>query len=218
MKKKLIYIMDMESSLSDALVRRVIDMGQYIHFRKWDMKVDAAAELAAYKDEIGGLIISGSAKNINSQKHASPMIPPELFQAEVPILAICYGMQYLAHIQGVPIVRCWNEQDLAKRTDKSAKKDEGEQGVTFFRQYDKSKLFLGLGEKFPVWMKHNWMLQEVPPGWKHTGGTARCPVAAMEFGNTYAVQFHPEPSSSLFGRAILHNFFTHICGLDTPYF
>ena len=40
----------------------------------------------------------------------------------------------------------------------------------------------------------------------------------MEFGNTYAVQFHPEPGSSLFGRAILHNFFTHICGLDTPYF
>src|SRR3972149_4479973 len=117
MKKKLIYIMDMESSLSDALVRRVIDMGQYIHFRKWDMKVDAKAEMEAYKDELGGLIISGSAKNINSQKYAAPMIPPELFQVPVPVLAICYGMQYLAHIQGVPIVRCWDERAPVQRTE-----------------------------------------------------------------------------------------------------
>lgn len=218
MKKKLIYIMDMESSLSDALVRRVIDMGQYIHFRKWDMKVDPKAEIEAYKDELGGLIISGSAKNINSQKYVPPTIPPELFQVQIPILAICYGMQYLAHLQGVPIVRCWNEEDPTKRTEKAAKKDEGEQGVVLFRQAEKSKLFLGLGEKFPVWMKHNWMLQEVPPGWKHTGWTSKCPVAAMEFGNVHAVQFHPEPASSLFGRTILHNFFTHVCGLDTPYF
>lgn len=218
MGKKLIYVMDMESSLSDALVRRVIDMDQYVHFRKWDMKVDPRAEVEAYKDELGGLIISGSAKNINSQKYQPPTIPAELFQVNVPILAICYGMQYLAHLQGVPIVRCWDEDDPAKRTEKAAKKDTGEQGVVVFHQTSESKLFTGLGSRFPVWMKHNWMLQDVPPGWKLIGRTSKCPVAAIEFGHIYALQFHPEPANSLFGRAILHNFFTYVCNLETPYF
>ncbi|MCI0527859.1 MAG: hypothetical protein L0Y56_10525, partial [Nitrospira sp.] len=87
-----------------------------------------------------------------------------------------------------------------------------------FYRTGQSKLFTGLGEKFPVWMKHNWMLADVPQNWRVTGHTEKCPVAAMECGNIYALQFHPEPSTSLFGRTILHNFFTYICGVTTPYF
>ena len=218
-QKKIIYVMDMESSLADALVRRVIDMDQYIIFRKWDMNVDPKAEVEAYKGELGGLIISGSARNINSQKKEIPQLPIELLQMDVPVLAICYGMQYLAHLQGIPIIRCWDEEDPEKRTAKKAKEDKGEQGpVWFHRTAEESKLFAGLGPAFPVWMKHNWMLGDVPPGWKMTGRTMKCPVASIEIGNIYALQFHPEPGTSLFGKIILHNFFTLICGLRTPYF
>jgi len=219
MEKGLVYVIDMGSSLSEALVRRVIDMGQYIVFRKWDMKVDPRAEMEAYKDTLRAVIISGSARNINSKKKVPPSLPPEIFQTQVPILAICYGMQYLAHLQGVPIVRCWNEQDPAKRTPKAMKVDVGEFGPTLFkRTVEDSVLFKGLGQAFPVWMKHNWMLESLPQGWRHTGGTDRCPVAAMEQANIFALQFHPEPAASLFGRTILHNFLTYACGLSTPYF
>lgn len=219
MTKGLIYIMDMESSLSEALVRRVIDLDQYVIYRRWDMKVDPRAEMEAYKDELKGLIISGSARNVNSQKRPPPTIPAEMFQANVPTLAICYGMQYLAHLQGMPIVRCWSEDDPAKRTKEASKTDKGEQGPIMFQRSEvPSILFRGLGDSFPVWMKHNWMLGDVPPGWSVTGRTARCPIAAMELGNIYALQFHPEPFNSLFGKIILHNFLSHVCQVTTPCF
>lgn len=217
--KGLVYIIDMESSLSEALVRRVIDMGQYVVFRKWDMDVDPRAEVEAYKKSLCALIISGSTRNINAKKRPPPSVPAELFQLPVPILSICYGMQYLAHLQGTKIVRCWDEQDPEKRTKAAAKKDEGEQGPTMLhRTENDSVLFQGLGESFPVWMRHNWMLESVPNNWIHTASTDKCPVAAAEIGNIFVTQFHPEPHSSLFGRIILHNFLTYACGVNTPYF
>ena len=109
--------------------------------------------------------------------------------------------------------------DEAKQIKENAKKDKGEQGPTMFhRTNNDSILFQGLGQSFPVWMKHNWMLEGVPDGWTHTGRTDKCPVAAAEVGNIFALQFHPEPYSSLYGRIILHNFLTYACNVNTPYF
>jgi GMP synthase (glutamine-hydrolysing) len=221
MSKGLIYIMDMESSLSDALARRMIDMDQHMIYRKWSMNVDTAAEIEAYREHIRGIIISGSAKNINSKKVTPPSVPAAFFQLGVPVLGICYGMQLLGHIFKQKIVRCWDEPDLAKRTKEARKKDKGEQGPTMLNLTDAGKaspLFDGLGGAFPVWMKHHWMVEEVPPQWTLTASTEKCPVAAMEVGNLYAVQFHPEPFNSLFGRVILHNFMEKICRVETPYF
>ncbi len=220
-KKGLIYIMDMESSLSEALVRRIIDMDQYCVFRKWDMPINAEAETAAYGDTLKAIILSGSAKNVNSNKYTPPSIPPQFLALGVPILSICYGLQYLSKLRGVKIVRCWDEQDPDKRTKAVRKKDIGEQGPTVIKLTEagqQSVLFRGLGNAFPVWMKHNWMAEQLPDGWTLTASTDRCPIAAMEFGNMFAVQFHPEPYNSLFGRIILHNFLTFACGVKTPYF
>lgn len=220
-ERGLIYVMDMESSLSEALVRRIIDLGQYCVFRKWDMPINADAEVAAYASSLKAIILSGSAKNINSARYTPPNIPGQFLEMGVPILAICYGLQYLCHLRGVKIVRCWDEQDPNKRTKAVRKKDQGEQGPTFMSLTEagrQSVLFRGLGEHFPVWMKHNWMAEELPEGWTLTASTDKCPVAAMEFGNMFALQFHPELYNSLFGRVILHNFLTYACGTDTPYF
>ena len=217
----MIYIMDMQSGLAEALARRVIQMGQQIIFRKWDADIDAAAEVEAYGNVLKGLIISGSVRNINSKKHKPPVIPPELFNVGVPVLSICYGMQYMAHVMDRRIIRCWGEEELGKRTKSAAKKDRGELGPTEVNLTEEGKsslLFKGLADNFDVWMKHNWMVEELPEGWVLTGSTARCPIACMERGNMYATQFHPELSNSLAGKMILHNFFTHICEVDTPYF
>ena len=65
-EKGLVYIMDMESSLADALVRRVIDMNQYCVYRNWDAPINAEAETAAYANSLKAIILSGSAKNVNS--------------------------------------------------------------------------------------------------------------------------------------------------------
>jgi GMP synthase (glutamine-hydrolysing) len=221
MSKGLIYIMDMESSLSDALARRVIDMDQHMIYRQWSMNVNAEAEVEAYKDHIKGFIISGSAKNVNGKKVTPPSVPNIFFQMGVPVLGICYGHQLLGNIMGQKVVRCWNEPDEAKRTKEARKKDQGEQGPTMLNLTEAGKnsaLFAGLGGSFPVWMKHNWMVEGLPDGWTHTASTDKCPMAAMEVGNIYGVQFHPEPYNSMFGRIILHNFMEKICGVKTPYF
>ena len=215
----LIYIMDMESSLAPSVARRIVDMGQYFIYRRWDMNVDVTAEMNTYKDVLRGIILSGSSKNINSTKDLPPKAAPALFEAGVPILGICYGLQFMAHAVGTKVVRCWDEQDPAKRIKANAKKDKGEQGPTILhRTNEESLLFRGLGNSFPVWMKHNWMAEQLPEGWTLTGVTAKCPVAAMERGHFFALQFHPEPQHSLFGRVILNNWLTLACGLDTPYF
>lgn len=216
-EKGLIYIMDMESTLSESLVRRIIDMGQYCIFRKWDMDIDPAREVETYANSLKGIILSGSAKNINSKKYTPPNIPLRLLETGVPILAICYGLQYLAHLRGVNITRCYDEKDSKKRK----KEDPGEQGpvqIFLTEQGRQSVLFQGLGSSFPIWMKHRYMAENLPEGWTLTSSTPRCPIASMEFGNIFALQFHPEPYNSLFGRIILHNFLTYACGVETSYF
>ena len=219
--KGLIYIMDMESSLADSLIRRIIDMGQYCVFRKWDMPLNAEAEVEAYGELLRGIILSGSAKNVNSTRYTPPNIPPQFLNLDVPILAICYGLQYISHLRGVKIVHCWDELDPAKRTKAAKKKDNGEQGLTnlyLTPAGQQSVLFKGLGDTFPVWMKHKYQAEALPDGWTLTASTQRCPIAAMEFGKMFAVQFHPEPYNSLFGRIILHNFLNYACEVKTPYF
>ena len=217
-ERGLVYIFDMESGLADSLTRRILDMHQYLIFRSWDMKLDADKEVAAYGPSLRALIISGSARNINGKKNPIPTIPAAFLASGVPVLAICYGMQYLAHLLGVPVVRCWDEPLPINRTKATAKTDKGEQGVVTFQRQADSVLFRGLGTEFPVWMKHNWMLGDVPPDWTVTGRTDKCPIAAMERGNLFALQFHPEPANSLYGRIIIHNFLSFACGLKTPYF
>jgi GMP synthase (glutamine-hydrolysing) len=219
-KEGIIYIMDMESSLSDALARRVLDMSQHMIYRKWSTSIDPGKEMAAYQEHIRGIIISGSMKNINGQKITPPRVPPIFFNIGVPILGICYGHQLLGQLTGQKVVRCWDEVDEAKRTAAARKKDKGEQGpteLTLTEEGRASDLFKGLGDSFPVWMKHNWMVETLPPGWKLTASTEKCNIAAMEIGNLYSVQFHPEPFNSLFGKIVLHNFMENICGVETPY-
>ena len=219
--KGLIYIMDLESSLADALVRRMLDMDQYCIYRKWDAKINPEAEVEAYGEALAGIILSGSAKNINSTKYVPPTIPVQFLQMGVPILAVCYGLQHLCHIRGVKIVRCWDQQDTKKSTKKARQKDKGEQGptrISLTPEGRQSPLFYGLDNQFAAWMKHNWMAESLPEGWTLTASTARCPIAAMQYENIHALQFHPEPYSSLAGRTILHNFLTYICKVDTPYF
>ena len=96
----LIYIFDMESSLANSLASRVISLEQNIIFRKWDMDLDPEKELETYGHILGGMIISGSAKNVNSTKSKIPSIPHQFMKAGIPTLAICYGMQYLTEVLG----------------------------------------------------------------------------------------------------------------------
>lgn len=197
-----IYVIDMESSLAQEIATRLVNFGVYVHFLPWDSEKDHLETINSLGN-IRGIIISGSHKNIHGKNF--PTINEEIVNLGIPILGICYGHQLLGHIHGSKIVKCNGQK--------------GEEGIVGLkRKQEQSEIFSGLGQSFPVWMKHNWMIDSVPEGWKVTSSTQLCPIASMEKDHLYGVQFHPEPFHSLWGRIILFNFLERVCDITTNSF
>ena len=128
-----------------------------------------------------------------------------VFEAGVPVLGICYGMQTMA-------------QQLGGKVESGTKREFGYAEV---RARNHSKLLEGIedfqteaGEgMLKVWMSHGDKVSELPPGFKVMASTPSCPIAGMfdEARGFYAVQFHPEVTHTVKGREILQRFVLDIC-------
>ena len=128
-----------------------------------------------------------------------------VFEAGIPVLGICYGMQTMA-------------QQLGGKVESGTKREFGYAEV---RARNHSKLLEGIedfqteaGEgMLKVWMSHGDKVSELPPGFKVMASTPSCPIAGMfdEARGFYAVQFHPEVTHTVKGREILQRFVLDIC-------
>ena len=128
-----------------------------------------------------------------------------VFEAGVPVLGICYGMQTMA-------------QQLGGRVESGAKREFGYAEV---RAHGHTKLLEGIEDfrteeghgMLKVWMSHGDKVAELPPGFKVMCSTPSCPIAGMcnEEKGFYAVQFHPEVTHTLKGRDMLNRFVLDIC-------
>ena len=132
------------------------------------------------------------------QGEDSPLCDKALFEIGVPILGICYGSQLMSHMLG----------------GKVATAPVSEYGKTEVDVKVDSKLFDGVSSKTICWMSHTDYIEKAPEGFKITGNTPVCPVAAMECEekNLYAVQFHPEVMHTQEGTKMLNNFVYNVCG------
>ncbi len=121
----------------------------------------------------------------------------EIFELDVPILGICYGMQLLAHF-------------LSGKVDNAAKREYGQATLKIL---DDSDLFLGLNAATSVWMSHGDALKKIPEDFEVIAKTANSPIAAIRSRNKkiFGVQFHPEVHHSVDGMIILENFVRNIC-------
>jgi len=121
----------------------------------------------------------------------------EIFELDVPILGICYGMQLLAHF-------------LRGKVDNAAKREYGQATLKIL---DDSDLFLGLNAATSVWMSHGDALKKIPEDFEVIAKTANSPIAAIRSRNKkiFGVQFHPEVHHSVDGMIILENFVRNIC-------
>lgn len=121
----------------------------------------------------------------------------EIFELDVPILGICYGMQLLAHF-------------LNGKVDNSAKREYGQATLNILDDCD---LFFGLNGATSVWMSHGDALQKIPDGFEVIAKTVNSPIAAIRSLNKkiFGVQFHPEVHHSVDGMVILENFVRNIC-------
>lgn len=150
-----------------------------------------------------GIILSGGSSSVYDND--APKIPKEIMNLDVPILGICYGMQWLAYV---------HDKDSIQN-----KKEAKSYGAVEVSLGD-SKLFDGLKEKLNVWASHGDSLKKVPDGFTITASSsASAVIEAMENRekNFYGVEFHPEVEETEDENIILNNFI-NICKCEKDYF
>jgi GMP synthase (glutamine-hydrolysing) len=142
----------------------------------------------------------------------TPRAPSAVFELGVPVLGICYGMQTMAAQLGGRVM-----------TAKDAGKAR-EFGYAEIALHGHSPLLAGLSDfpatagneaaRLKVWMSHGDSVMELPPGFVCMASTPACPIAGMadETRRFYGLQFHPEVTHTVQGRAILERFVHTLCG------
>lgn len=193
-----ILILDFGSQVTQLIARRVREAHVYCEVHPNDVSADFIREFAPK-----GIILSGS--HMSAYEESNGQASQAVFEAGVPVLGICYGMQTMA-------------QQLGGKVESGTKREFGYAEV---RARNHTKLLEGIedfrtesGEgMLKVWMSHGDKVTELPPGFKVMCSTPSCPIAGMcdEERGFYAVQFHPEVTHTVQGRQILNRFVLDIC-------
>lgn len=190
--KNWIAVLDFGSQVTQLIARRIREQKVYCEILRYDTP---ASELK--KRSPKGIILSGGPCSVPDEN--SPKCDPALFEAGIPILGICYGMQLTAHL-------------LGGRVFGSTKREYGK-AMMHVTESD-NPLFTGLSPDLQVWMSHGDKVEELPPGFTTIAKSNNCPFAAMQNAEQqiYGVQFHPEVVHTPQGTEMLWNFAFSICG------
>ncbi|MFK5158163.1 glutamine-hydrolyzing GMP synthase, partial [Glaesserella parasuis] len=183
-----ILILDFGSQYTQLIARRVREIGVYCELWAWDVTEEQIREFNPT-----GIILSGGPESTTEEN--SPRVPEYVFNAGVPVLGICYGMQTMA-------------MQLGGLTETS---DHREFGYASVELKATDSLFAKLNDdltasqpKLDVWMSHGDKVTRLPSNFQITGVTPTCPIAAMsdESRRFYGVQFHPEVTHTKSGLAL----------------
>jgi GMP synthase (glutamine-hydrolysing) len=191
-RMKTIVILDFGSQYSRLIARRVREANTYCEL----VPHDAGPEILEDQDVVG-IILSGGPNSVYEDD--APMAPTWVYDAGVPILGICYGMQLIAHQLGGTVAR-----GTEREYGHAVVHKDGQDNI----------LFNGLENEVPVWMSHGDKIEELPPGFKSMAYTENSPLAVMgnEDGTYFGIQFHPEVAHTPQGSEILRNFVFGVCG------
>ncbi len=191
-----VIILDFGGQYKELIARRVRELGVYSEIWPCDTpleKIRAANPI--------GVIFTGGPDNVYAPD--APACDRGVFELGVPVLGICYGMQFMCHSLGGQVSPC----------------DKSEYGVVDTRLTGESRFFGDLDKAQRVLMSHTDYVSAAPEGFIVTAQTSLCPAAAMECPqrNLYAVQFHPEVENTVNGKPMLRRFLYEICGATGDY-
>ena len=199
-----ILILDFGSQVTQLIARRVREAGVFSEVHPYDVDDEFIRGYGA-----AGIILSGGPNSVTEGD--TPRAPRAVFEAGVPVLGICYGMQTMA-------------EQLGGKVENGKVREFGYAEV---RARGHTALLNGINDfvtseghgMLKVWMSHGDKVIEMPPGFKLMASTDNCPIAAMadEERKFYAVQFHPEVTHTLQGKAILSRFVHEICGCKSDW-
>ncbi len=202
MQHQKILILDFGSQVTQLIARRVREAHVYCEVHPCDVSSDWVRQYAA-DGMLKGVILSGSHASVYE---VDDRAPDAVFELGVPVLGICYGMQTMA-------------QQLGGKVEGSHTREFGYAEVRARGHTDLLKDIVDFTTPeghgmLKVWMSHGDKVTELPPGFKLMASTDSCPIAGMadEARRFYAVQFHPEVTHTVQGRAILERFVLDICG------
>src|ERR1700683_1624473 len=142
-----------------------------------------------------GIVLSGAPWSVYDKD--APPADKRLFDLGLPVLGICYGLQFMVPALGVMVRPA----------------DRREYGHAEIDLVAESLLFRGLPKRQAVWMSHGDEALELPPGFELTAKTAHAVAGIQNVAKKwFAVQFHPEVHHTRNGTEILRNFVFQICG------
>ena len=185
-----VLVLDFGSQYTQLIARRIRELNVYCELIAG---TTPAVEIARRRPR--GLILSGGPSSVYDEGALRP--DPAIYQLEVPILGICYGMQLLA-------------SDLGGRVKPSQRREYGLASVVVDSE---NGVFAGLPTEMSVWMSHGDVIEEMPQGFRSVAHTVNSPVAAMAGpGGRIGIQFHPEVAHTPQGMEMLRNFLYGTCG------
>jgi GMP synthase (glutamine-hydrolysing) len=194
-----ILILDFGSQYTQLIARRVREIGVYCEIWPWDVHPTEIREFSAR-----GIILSGGPDSVHADD--GPQAPTIVFELDVPVLGICYGLHTMT-------------QQLGGQVVSSPLKEFGFAQV---RVVQPGRLLQGIEDHvdddgtplLDVWMSHGDKVTEPPGGFELLAGTPSAPVAAIadDGRGFFGLQFHPEVTHTAQGQRILERFVLDICG------
>jgi GMP synthase (glutamine-hydrolysing) len=185
-----ILVLDFGSQYTQLIARRIRESNVYSEILPWDIKEEKIRSLNPK-----GIILSGGPDSVTNSY--TPRIPQIVFDLEIPILGICYGMQTLAEQMGGQVISA----------------DHKEFGHSELQITKDCILFHGLEKSLNVWMSHGDQVQDLPDDFELVASTATAPIAVMQHESKpiYALQFHPEVTHTEDGQNVLNNYLFKVC-------
>ena len=196
-----ILILDFGSQYTQLIARRVREIGVYSEIYPWDVGERAIRDFGA-----SGIILSGGPESVTAAD--SPRADDAVFELDVPVLGICYGMQTMAVQMGGAVQGA----------------DTSEFGYAQIRRTQQGGLLHDIVDHvdergrslLDVWMSHGDKVSALPEGFVGIAETDSCPIAAMahESRPWFGIQFHPEVTHTVQGKRIVEHFVLEICDCE----
>src|SRR5690606_19460060 len=186
-----VLILDFGSQYTQLIARRVRELNIYCEIHPYH---HIPEKLDPYK----AVILSGSPFSVRSEDAPHPDLSQ--IRNQKPLLAVCYGAQYLAHFYGGSVEPS-NIREYGR-----AKLSKIKPGEVFFKD---------IPENTSVWMSHSDTITQLPENGVRLASTDDVLNAAyrIEGKDTYAIQFHPEVYHTTHGKQLLENFLVKIAGV-----
>lgn len=188
-----ILVLDFGGQTAQLITRRVREENVYCQLVRHNLSAERIREINPK-----GIILSGGPDSVYGE--GAPQPDPEIFNLDIPILGICYGMQLACRSQGSQV----------------KPGESREFGLAVCKAKGDNALFKDISAESRVWMSHGDQVENLSESFNSIATTETCPHAAVQHKSKeiYGLQFHPEVTHTEFGGQLLRNFVRGICGAE----